>query len=86
MRAVTRDSTKVSAEQAQHIMRNNVLQNMLEAVGTDFMPAMTSKRGNTQPTQQTMHFVVNPHSYSHAQRMLWLVQLNYVLHAKISCQ
>ncbi|DBA88052.1 TPA: hypothetical protein ACH3X1_005033 [Trebouxia sp. C0004] len=46
MRAVTRDSTKVSAMQGQHIICNNVLQHLLEAVGTGFMPAMTSKRGS----------------------------------------
>ncbi|DBA96161.1 TPA: hypothetical protein ACH3X1_015643 [Trebouxia sp. C0004] len=46
MRAVTRNSTKVSAMQGQHIICNNVLQHLLEAVGTGFMPAMTSKRGS----------------------------------------
>ncbi|DBA98193.1 TPA: hypothetical protein ACH3X1_014810 [Trebouxia sp. C0004] len=46
MRAVTRDSTKVSAMQGQHIICNNVLQHLLEAVGTGFVPAMTSKRGS----------------------------------------
>ena len=45
MRAVTRDSTKVSAMQAVHIIRNNLLQYLLEAEGTGLMPTMTSKRG-----------------------------------------
>ena len=47
MRAVTRDSTKVSAMQALHIMRNNMLSHLLEAEGTGVMPAMESKRGKT---------------------------------------
>ena len=47
MRAVTRDSTKVSAMQAVHIMRNNLLSHLLEAEGTGVMPAMESKRGKT---------------------------------------
>ena len=47
MRAVTTDSTKVSAMQAVHIIRNNLLQYLLEAEGTALMPAMTSKRGAT---------------------------------------
>lgn len=45
MRAVTRDSTKISAVSAVHIMRNNLHSLYLEASGTGFMPAMESKRG-----------------------------------------
>ena len=45
MRAVTRDSTKVSAMQARHIMRNNLSEYLSEAQGTDAMPAMKSRRG-----------------------------------------
>lgn len=45
MRAVTRDSTKVSAMQAVYIIRNNLISHVLEARGTGFMPVMESKRG-----------------------------------------
>ena len=45
MRAVTRDSTKISAMQAVHIMRNNLLSYLLEAQGSGFMPTMESRRG-----------------------------------------
>ena len=45
MRAVTRDSTKISAMQAVHIMRNNLVTSLLEAKGTGFMPVMESRRG-----------------------------------------
>ena len=47
MRAVTRDSTEISAMQSVHIMRNSLVSSLAEAQGTGFMPAMTSKRGTT---------------------------------------
>ena len=55
MRAFTRDSTKLSAMQAWHILRNNLLSILLEGNGTGFMPPVESKRGENTMSLKTSH-------------------------------
>lgn len=57
MRAVTRDSTKVSAMQANYIIRNCLISHLLEAQGTGFMPVMESRRGVLDRIHQSVSSV-----------------------------